>query len=54
PAGTLIQIALDRVGRIDDDSDACVLVTDDVGATSEVVIDELLEEHDSDASNRCG
>jgi hypothetical protein len=31
-----------------------VLVTDDVGATSEVVVDELLEEHDDDASNRCG
>jgi hypothetical protein len=54
PAGTLIQILLDHVGRIDDGGDACMLVADDVGATSEVVIDELLEEHDIDASNRCG
>ena len=48
------QIPLDRVGRVDDDGDACVLVTDDVGATAQVVVDELLEQHGSDASNGCG
>ena len=49
-----IQILLDRVGGIDDDGDACVLVTDEVRAAAEVVVDELLEEHGTDASNRCG
>jgi len=50
----LIQKLLDRVGRIDDDRDAGVLVADQVGGTPEVVVDELLEQHDYDASNGCG
>ena len=41
----LIQILLDRVGRVDDDGNARMFVADDVGATSKVVIDELREEH---------
>ena len=45
PAFALIQIAFDRVGRIDDDSHTRVLVTDDVRPTAEVVVDELREEH---------
>jgi hypothetical protein len=31
-----------------------VLVTDEIRPTAEVVVDELLEQHGSDASNRCG
>ncbi len=50
----LIQILLDRIGRIDDDRNAGLLVADEVGGTPEVVVDELLEQHDSDASNECG
>ena len=50
----LVQILLDRVGRIDDDGDSRMLVTDDVRTTPEVVVDELLEQHDPDASNGCG
>ena len=45
PACALIQIAFDRVGRIDDDSHTGVLVTDDVRPAAEVVVDELREEH---------
>ena len=44
-ASALIQIGLDRVGRIDDDGHTCMLVTDDVRPTAEVVVDELREEH---------
>jgi len=51
---TGIQIPLDRVGRIDHDGDARVLVTDDVRPTAEVVVDELHEQHEDDASNGCG
>jgi hypothetical protein len=50
----LIQILLDSVGRIDHDRNTGVLVTDEVGGTPEVVVDELLEQHDSDATNGCG
>ena len=53
-ASARIQVGLDRIGRIDDDGDACMLVTDDVGSATEVVVDELLEYHVCDASNRCG
>jgi hypothetical protein len=49
-----IQVSLDRVRGIDDDRDPGVLVTDDVGATAQVVVDELLEEHVCDATNDCG
>ena len=49
-----IQIPLDRVGRVDDDGDTRLLVTDDIRATAEVVVDELLEQHGHDASNVCG
>jgi hypothetical protein len=31
-----------------------VLVTDDVRPTAEVVVDELHEQHEDDASNGCG
>jgi hypothetical protein len=50
----VVQILLDRVGRIDDDRDAGVLVTDEVGGTPLALVDELLEQHESDASNGCG
>jgi hypothetical protein len=49
----LIQVLLDRVGRVDHDGNACVLVTDEVRRTAEVVVDELLEEHEDDASTGC-
>jgi len=50
----LIQIRFDRVGRIDDDRDAGMLVADEIGRTAEVVGDELLEQHGTDATNECG
>ena len=50
----LIQILLDRVGRIDDDGDAGVLVTDEVRGAPEVVVDELPEQHGADATNARG
>ena len=50
----LIQILLDRVGRIDEDGDSRVLVSDEVGSTPQIVVDELLEEHERDGSNQCG
>src|SRR5882672_4553126 len=49
-----VQILLDRVGRIDDDGRACMLVTYEIRPTAETVIDKLLEQHGHDASNRCG
>ena len=49
-----IQVLLDRVGRIDDDGRACMLVTYEIRPTAETVIDKLLEQHGHDASNRCG
>jgi len=45
---------LDLVRRVHDDGDPLVLVTDEVGGTPEVVVDELLEQHISDATNECG
>jgi hypothetical protein len=50
----LVQVLLDRICRIDDDGHPGVLVSHDVRSASEVVIDELLEEHEGDASNGCG
>jgi hypothetical protein len=50
----LIQILLDRVRRIDQDGDSGLLVADEVGGTPQVVVDELLEEHNGDGSNPCG
>ncbi len=49
-----IQILLDRVGRIDDRRHAGSFVADEVGSASEVVVDELPEQHARDATNRCG
>ncbi len=54
PALALIQILLDRVGRIDEDGDSGVFVADEVGTTPQVVIDELLEQHECDRSNQRG
>jgi len=45
PPPALIQVLVDRVGRIDDEGGSGMLVADQVGRTPEVVIDELLEEH---------
>ena len=53
-AQRLIQILLDRVGRIDDDGDAGVLITDEIGSAAEIVGQELPEVHVADASNECG
>ena len=46
PPLALLEILLDRVRGIDDDHDAGVLVADEIRSASEVVVDELLEEHD--------
>ncbi len=43
----LRQHALDRVGRVDDRCDARVLVADQVRRTAEVVVNELLEQHET-------
>ena len=43
----LCQDALDRVRRIDDRCDARVLVADQVRRTTEVVVNELLEQHET-------
>ena len=37
---------LDRVGRVDDRGDTCFLVADQVRRTAEVVVHELLEQHE--------
>ena len=44
---------LDRVGRVDDDGDAVVLVADEVGRAAEVVVHELREDHAPNGSSRC-
>ncbi len=41
----LLEVRLDRVGRIDHDGDAGLLVSDEVRGAAEVVVDELAEEH---------
>jgi len=50
----LVEVMLDRICRIDDGGHPGVLVAHDVRSAPEVVIDELLEEHERDASNGCG
>jgi hypothetical protein len=50
----LIQILLDGVRRIDENGDSGVLVADEVGTTPQIVVDELLEQHNGDGSNQCG
>ena len=50
----LVQVLLDRIGRIDDGGHSGVLVAHEVRSAPEVVVDELLEEHGFDASNVCG
>jgi hypothetical protein len=54
PARALFQILLDRVRRIDEDGGSSLDVADEVGSTPQVVVNELLEEHDFDRSNDCG
>jgi predicted DNA-binding protein with PD1-like motif len=39
------EVALDRVGGIDDDAFAGLLVSDEVRRTAEIVVDELGEDH---------
>jgi hypothetical protein len=51
---TLVEILLDRQRRIDDDRDSLVLVADEIRGTSEIVVDELREEHVGDASTGHG
>ena len=45
PTGGLLEVRLDRVGRIDDDRDASMLVADEVRAATEPLVHELTEEH---------
>ena len=40
------QHRLDRERRVDDRGDACFLVADQIRRTTEVVVNELLEQHD--------
>jgi hypothetical protein len=50
----LLQVLLDRVGRIDDDGLTGALVADEVGGTAERIVDELREDHDAaDRSTGC-
>jgi hypothetical protein len=51
---TCLEVLLDRVRGIDNDRDAGVLVADEIRRTAEVVVDELLEKHVSDASTGHG
>jgi hypothetical protein len=39
------QHGLDRVRRVDDDRDACVLVADEIRGAAQVVVQKLLEQH---------
>ena len=41
----LLEVLLDRVGRVDDDGIARVLVPDQVRRAAEIVVDELREQH---------
>ena len=45
PPLRLLQHGLDRVRRVDDDGDAGMLVTDEVGGAAQIVVQELLEQH---------
>ena len=47
----LVEVLLDRVGRVDDDRLARVLVADQVGSAAEVVVDELAEQHSGEANS---
>jgi hypothetical protein len=49
-----VEVLLDRIGGIDDDRRTCVLVADEVGGAPEILVDELPEQHEGDASNSCG
>src|SRR3954451_4607314 len=49
-----VQALLDRGRGICGDRRSGLLVADQVGGTPEVVVDELLEEHERDRSNRRG
>ena len=46
PVRRLLQVLLDRVGRVDDDRDARVLVADQVRRAAEAVVDELAKDHE--------
>src|SRR5205085_11457427 len=50
----LLEILLDRIGGIDEHCHPGVFVTDQVRGTPEIVVDELLEEHERDRSNPRG
>ena len=41
----LLEVLLDRVRRVDDDRLAGVLATDEIGGATEIVVDELPEQH---------
>jgi len=41
-----LDVLLDRVRRVDDDRDARLRVTDQIGRTAEVTVDELTEQHE--------
>ena len=43
--GRLLEVLLDRVGGVDDDRFARVLVPDEIGGAAEIVVDELPEQH---------
>jgi hypothetical protein len=49
-----VEVLLDRIRGIDDRHNSGVLVADEVRGTPEAVVDELLEEHDCDATSGCG
>ena len=54
PQLALLEVLLDRERGIDHDRDALVLVADEIRRTPEIVVDELREEHVSDASTGRG
>ena len=45
PSLGLLEVRLDRVSRIHDDREACMLVADEVGTATEPLVHELTEEH---------
>ena len=45
PAGGLLEVRLDCVGRVDHHRDTRMLVADEVGAATEPLVHELTEEH---------
>src|SRR5579862_1605590 len=54
PPLALLEVLLDRKRGVDDNSDALVLVADQIRGTPEIVVDELREEHVGDASTSRG